>query len=40
MTGLTTVEEGSVDNKVISLTSTSIGRMGGAKDPQVIQVGD
>lgn len=38
ITGLTTVEEGSVDNNVISLKSTNIGRMNGGKDPQVLQV--
>lgn len=38
ITGLVTVEEGTVDNEIISLKSTSIGRMSGAKDPQVTQV--
>ncbi|KAJ6634665.1 Peroxynitrite isomerase THAP4 [Pseudolycoriella hygida] len=36
--GLTTIEEGSVNNGVITLKSTNIGRMADAKDPQVTQI--
>lgn len=36
--GLATVEEGLVNGSIISLKSTSVGRMSNAKDPQVLQV--
>jgi len=36
--GLTTLEEGSLNNQVVLLKSTSIGRMSEAKDPQVLQI--
>lgn len=36
--GISTVEEGQVNGKQISLVSTSIGRMSFAKDPAVTQI--
>lgn len=36
--GLTSLEEGDLQDKEIKLTSKSIGRMSGSKDPQVLEV--